>query len=485
MEIKTLFVSRLFTCVFVCSGLVLSVAAGSLSVPSIFPQDVQIIRAAGAPAFTVRYTGVKASRIEIKLNGVSLGFRAVDSTKSEGEVSISLDVNRLQHGDNLVEAVVFDSSGKQAATQHTVITVERGQASPVSIKFPKTGDTVMGTVQIEVGFGVQSRENYISFFVNKEFRSMKNFPPYTFHWDTTQEVNGWHEIEVWSYDETQTTRKSPVIRVFVQNPGGRTERIIPTEVLNTLPSDPLLSGITGAIKGIRATTGAMATAVTNLTPPPAILPVLEPPVIKPQVSGSKGLKMSNVIVPEISGQRLTTPTLSKPAVKTETPVVSEPKLDPVTTGTSGIKNPTEAVAVNIPTEKALVKVDADTRFNKEGKYNIYLDGAQILFDVEPRVVHGLPIAPFRYLFEGLGGSVDWFGKERVVSAHGIGHEIWLQIGNPEAKIDGKPIRLDLAPYLERGRTLLPLSFFSDSLNLDVEYDPVTGHVLITQPKAKK
>ncbi len=485
MERKTLFVSRLFTCVAVCSGLALSGLAGTFSVPSIFPQDVQIIRTAGAPAFTVRYTGVRASRIEVKLNGSSLGFRAVDSTKSEGEVSISLDVNSLQHGDNLVEVLVFDSGGRQAAAQHTVITVEKGQTSPVSIKFPKTGDTVMGTVQIEVGFGVRSRENYVSFFVNKEFRSMKNFPPYTFHWDTTQEVNGWHEIEVWSYDETQTTRKSPVIRVFVQNPGGRTERVLPTEVLNTLPSDPLLSGITGAIKGIRTTTGALATATTNFTSPPAVLPMLEPPVIKPQVSGSKGLKMSNVIVPETSGQRLTTPTLSKPEVKTGAPTVSEPRLDPVTTGTSGMKNPTEAVAMNIPTEKALVKVDANTRFSKEGKYNIYLDGAQILFDVEPRVVQGLPIAPFRYLFEGLGGSVDWFGKDRVVSAQGIGHEIWLQIGNPEAKIDGKPIRLDLAPYLERGRTLLPLSFFSDSLNLEVEYDPATGHVLITQPKAKK
>jgi hypothetical protein len=36
--------------------------------------------------------------------------------------------------------------------------------------------------------------------------------------------------------------------------------------------------------------------------------------------------------------------------------------------------------------------------------------------------------------------------------------------------------------LERGRTIVPLSFIRDSLNVEVEYDPSTGHVLITTKK---
>jgi hypothetical protein len=104
------------------------------------------------------------------------------------------------------------------------------------------------------------------------------------------------------------------------------------------------------------------------------------------------------------------------------------------------------------------------------------------FDVEPRVVDGVPVAPFRHLIEGAGGSVLWSGSSQEVQATAEGRDIWFRIGDKTAMVNRAPIELELAPFLERGRTIVPLSFLRDALNVDVEYDKATGHVLISSAK---
>jgi hypothetical protein len=42
--------------------------------------------------------------------------------------------------------------------------------------------------------------------------------------------------------------------------------------------------------------------------------------------------------------------------------------------------------------------------------------------------------------------------------------------------------MEAIPYLERGRTIIPVSFLRDALKVEVEYDKATNHVLITTKK---
>ena len=42
--------------------------------------------------------------------------------------------------------------------------------------------------------------------------------------------------------------------------------------------------------------------------------------------------------------------------------------------------------------------------------------------------------------------------------------------------------LKALPFLERGRTIVPLSFINGALSFKVEYDAKTNHVLITKNK---
>lgn len=135
------------------------------------------------------------------------------------------------------------------------------------------------------------------------------------------------------------------------------------------------------------------------------------------------------------------------------------------------------------TMTTLVKVVPGVKLPNKGSFAIIMDGDLVEFDVQPRVeASGVPMTPFRHLIEKKGGEVNWEAKTKEVNAKADGKEIYLQIGTRVAKINQKPVDLELAPYIESGRTIVPLSFIRETLKVNVDYDKATGHVLITSIK---
>jgi hypothetical protein len=104
------------------------------------------------------------------------------------------------------------------------------------------------------------------------------------------------------------------------------------------------------------------------------------------------------------------------------------------------------------------------------------------FDVAPSVEQGVPVAPFRHLVEKSGGEIKWDSADQEVEVTSDGRNIWLKIGDKLAKINSLQVTLELAPFLKAGRTMVPLSFVKDALNVNIDYDKATGHVLITPRK---
>ncbi len=39
--------------------------------------------------------------------------------------------------------------------------------------------------------------------------------------------------------------------------------------------------------------------------------------------------------------------------------------------------------------------------------------------------------------------------------------------------------LELAPYIKRGRTMVPLQFIADTLDVTITYNPATGEIVIS------
>lgn len=120
--------------------------------------------------------------------------------------------------------------------------------------------------------------------------------------------------------------------------------------------------------------------------------------------------------------------------------------------------------------------------NRKREMQIVFDDSPIAFDVPPRVERGVPFAPFRQIFEHTGGVVQWFGKSQTVHAFNSRSEIELHIGALEALVNNQPLKLESKPYLDRGRTIVPVSFVRDALDVSVQYDPATGHLRIESKK---
>lgn len=461
----------------------------------VYDTDIKITKAVGSPAITIQYVGGKAARAEIKVNGKVFSNKALNANRAFGEVGFNLDVALLQDGDNLIEATLYDKDGKELGTQKTVVAVQRQENLPVYIRVPKTGDSVQGAVKIDVGLGIQSKGTYVSFFVDKQFKAMKNFPPFEFLWDTTQEQNGWHEVEIWTFDDTQTTRKSPIARVFVQNPGGRTERPTPSPNTTPTPTQPLeisspnLTAPFGGTNGLR----------TNSTPPgtdfngvqasiPAGIPLLALPLVGTPISKANGQKLGGEFTPSMADVRVTTPGIAA-AIKVTAPnlvastglpnlSVAQKPVVPIVT------KPVQPITPVVENDPATITVTTGTRLPKDGSYPIFLNSEMVKFDVQPRITNGVPLTPFRHLMEHAGGKVEWQGLDKSVTANSEGTDCWFKVGDLFAKVNGKSVQMESAPFIERGRTIVPLSFMQGLLGFEIEYDTATGHVLITQKKSK-
>jgi len=450
---------------------------------------ITIDRALNSPTLTIRYSGAHATLIELRLNGDSLGTRSVAASKDAGETNFDINLSELKDGDNEVEVRLYDRTGKLVGSEKTNISADQSSTGPVFLASPKVGATVMGPVEIKLSFNRSIKNSIASFFVDSNFKAMSNYPPYSYIWDTTRETNGWHEVEAWDVDESSQTYKTKKTRVFVHNPGGgRTERVgVSTDLSVTKPV--IRATVDGTDSAVRYTAG---TGKSKGTFKPAA-------AVEPKISGSTisnpihGLTVGSAspLEPAPHGAAIATgPRNMLPTSHRVGTVAANAKVNPgaITIKVHAADN---TVAMNqhttipaatireVNTAAHMLSITKGQRVPNIGTFAIELNSQFVKFDVQPRVDNGVPMTPLRYLLEKDGGKVHWENMTKTVKASADGKSIVIQIGDRNAKVDQITMSMEVTPYLDRGRTIVPLSFIHDALGVNVEYDKETGHVLIT------
>jgi len=436
---------------------------------------ISIDRALNSPTLTVKYNGARAL-VELRINGESIATRTVAQDKDTGETNFTIDLATLRDGDNSVEIRLFDKSGKMVGSEKTTLTTDDGTPAPFFMDSPKGGTTVQGPVEISVGFNKTFASSFVSFFIDNQMRSMSNTPPFTYLWDTGRETNGWHEVESWLVDDSNTTFRTKKIRVFVNNPHGQTKRVEPRQ--NPV-SEPTAKGnpdnkgtVNGNSAGPKPLTDTTAPVlVANTKPSSNEAPTTKDPLnltesqnatnsnIKGVPSGLKPAHIANSVA---TGPKLLTPTGLRYATN------FTPKVN--------VGTPVVGPAINAV---HLIPIMHGSRIPNVATFSILMNGEFIDFDVAPRVDEGVPMTPLRFLFERDGGKVSCNGLDKTVSAQAEGRDVFVKIGDTLAKVNESPIQMERAAYIASGRTIVPLSFIRDALNVNVQYDKATGHVLIT------
>ena len=107
---------------------------------------------------------------------------------------------------------------------------------------------------------------------------------------------------------------------------------------------------------------------------------------------------------------------------------------------------------------------------------------QLYFDAQPKVINGTTMIPVRNVGEALGASVSWNGAKQEVALNKH-HTLILRIGDvvPVYYPKGDNVTLEVAPFIENGRTYVPLRIIAEVYNMNVDYDGTLNAISITDP----
>jgi Copper amine oxidase N-terminal domain/Bacterial Ig domain len=465
----------------------------------------------GKFAMNVDFSGkgvTPLSVAEMWVDGERWARQGLESPKLRGRLKFDVDATTLKPGIHtlMVRVIAEDGSTSSVTTQVVIggagavptVTPELKNTSggpTMSFRKPGNGNRVSGVIEIEVDAPAHSGvAPYISFYVDKQWKTLKNFPPYSYSWDTTTVPNGYHTIEALGYLETTNATSSRKMQVFVDNVGGNTIRMTEIPDLSPAPKSavkplalpaPATSALipfggdlsvssVGAhrviaadrrIEGIRPVTPSSSVKISTNRVKSSSAGQLAMELFPVNGTVKSTAKPASVVAPLNSGKR---PSTALPPLFALAGGAKPGTLVPVKSLPAG------SVSYGAP------KLPSDTIRLPEASrsFQVAFDGAMIAFDVAPRVENGMPLAPFRQIFEHTGGQVMWAPETKVVRAVNAEKEVIIRVGQEKATVNGTSVNMEKAAYIERGRTIVPLSFVGQALDVDVQYDPATGRLQI-------
>lgn len=116
--------------------------------------------------------------------------------------------------------------------------------------------------------------------------------------------------------------------------------------------------------------------------------------------------------------------------------------------------------------------------------SVTLDGKPVAFDVPPVISEERAFVPMRAVFETFDCDVEWFADEQVILATHNTKMIMLKIGSTRLVIsdvfssETQVIETDAAPFIDNGRTLVPIRYISEALSCSVDWNEETRTVSI-------
>ena len=118
-------------------------------------------------------------------------------------------------------------------------------------------------------------------------------------------------------------------------------------------------------------------------------------------------------------------------------------------------------------------------FADEKPITVFLNGEQLVFDVQPALESGRTLVPMRVIFEALGAEVTW--NNDTFTAIAVKDDTTIKITIDDMKLykNDQVIELDVPARLIDGRTLVPVRAVSEGMDAKVDWDNANRKVIIT------
>jgi outer membrane protein assembly factor BamB len=105
-----------------------------------------------------------------------------------------------------------------------------------------------------------------------------------------------------------------------------------------------------------------------------------------------------------------------------------------------------------------------------GKSYARLNGQFTGIDTAPFIQDGSTMVPIRSIADFLKADLRWIAEEKRIVYSIETRLIQLWVGKIEANVNGKPVKMTVAPVIVNGRTYIPLRFVSENLGARVNWD---------------
>ena len=453
----------------------------------------------------VKFHGGNIRTIELFIDGTRLTRQLLSTHDGRGVVHFSLDPTLLSEGSHEVLIKAYEADGT-CATTTTQLVVASGDLNALAhFEWPKRNAEVQGIVPITIKIDPSIVDPYVTYTVDNDFLAFRNYVPYVYLWDTAKAANGIHSIGIEVMDgRTLQVVQKMTIAINVKNVGGFT-KIPPTASPNAHAE---IGSVAEAIQGVAES----VLPNSDLSVRDSVLGLARSSAHGPQsrLHNSASLTGFRTNTPLRRGGNPVRSESSLPAIGM--PNVNRPAPNPgglhIAPGLAAIAaSPRDLMPSEVKTTFGLARQSVHFRRSgaialrpstdrravrgasapaplpafsaqKRKTFDVAFNNSIIQFDVAPRVENGLPLAPFRAIFEHSGGTVKWNNDAKMVRAFDNLHDIEIKIGSKEAKVNNVPMSMEAVPYLDPGRTIVPLSFVRDAMDLKGTFDQETGHLMI-------
>lgn len=111
--------------------------------------------------------------------------------------------------------------------------------------------------------------------------------------------------------------------------------------------------------------------------------------------------------------------------------------------------------------------------------NAFVDGQKVKLDAPAVSIEGRTFLPLRFISEKLLEAAPVYdAAAKTTTITKDGKTAILTTGKKEATVDGQVVKLDSAPLVKNGSTLLPLRFFVENFDMSISYNPAKKEVTI-------
>lgn len=110
-----------------------------------------------------------------------------------------------------------------------------------------------------------------------------------------------------------------------------------------------------------------------------------------------------------------------------------------------------------------------------------LNDAPCQLEIPPVLVEGTAFLPARFVAEEiLGAAVNWDATTRLMEITKGEVDVKMPLDTGMASVNGQEVEISNPPFIKDGRTLVPLRFLAENLNMSIEFNAEEKTITITE-----